>query len=306
MHISKQGLCRVLGAILVLLLLTCAAPTASAVTPNDVRNWYGVGLQQDVKPLLAELQDVAWRTRTAEVTEMYNKVLLSYPVEKLDSTIAACSTELLELSSKLKTGVDMPFEELLAGEQRYYAVREQLNQLLSTRDVFASIQPREQTEDIVALHESIVELEKAISTAGVYEDIGKAGLWPAKGVKHKYNSGFGSRWDPITNDRVSYHAGVDLYSPMSTPTIAVFSGTVYKTGFSSGSGNYIYVDHGHGVRTFYCHLSVIQVKQGQNVLQGTQIALSGNTGSRTTGPHLHFGVYIDGKAVDPKVVLERD
>ncbi len=304
MRVYQPGVRQGLAGLLTVLLLLGTSGVANAITPNDIRTWYGVGLQQDVRPLLAELREVARKTRTAEVTELYNSVLASYPMDELNSAIDSGIAELQTLANDMESGLDLPFEDLLALEQRYYVSRDKLNAMLGTRDVIANTQPSAQEEDIDALHESIAELEKAIQTAGVYEDIGRLGVWPAEGVKRKYNSGFGSRWDPVTNDKVSYHSGVDIYATMATTVIAEFSGTVYKTGYSYTSGNYIYLDHGYGVRTFYCHLSKVSVSKGDNIRQGMPIALSGNTGSRTTGPHLHFGIYIDGSAVDPKVVLE--
>ena len=66
----------------------------------------------------------------------------------------------------------------------------------------------------------------------------------------------------------------------------------------STSGTYVIVDHGHGGRTTYCHLSEALVEHGAKVARGTQLAKSGNTG-RSTGPHLHYIVRIAGEAVDP-------
>lgn len=300
----RQGRLRALVCVVALL---CLPPVqASAITPNDIRGWYGVALQQDVRPLLAEARQVAQSIRTAESIDEYNAVLEQYPVAEVRAQLEEYSTELMMLSTRLRTEVDLSLEDILSLEQQYYTTRNKADALSQTLDTVSSLHPFAQDEDVDALRESFDSLQRAIETAGYYEDIGRLGVWPAQGVKYNYNSNFGSRWDPVTNSGYSYHSGVDLYAPMNTPVLAAFSGTVYRTGYSYTSGNYIYLDHGHGVRSFYCHLSVVQVREGQNMPQGSQIALSGNTGSRTTGPHLHFGIYIDGTAVDPKVVLEHD
>lgn len=303
MHLHERRLRAAVWAVILLGLLPLHA---RAITPNDIRGWYGVALQQDVRPLLAQAEQVAQTIRTAESIDEYNRVLSQYPLEEVQSQLSDYSTELIDISHQLETGVDLSLEDILSLEQRYYSTRSEADALSQTLDVISELHTFEQNEDVDALHESLESLEKAIKTAGYYDDIGQLGVWPAQGVRKNYNSNFGTRWDPVTNASYSYHSGVDLYAPMGTTVIAEFSGTVYKTGYSVTSGNYIYLDHGHGVRTFYCHLSAIKCQTGQHVLQGTSIALSGNTGTRTTGPHLHFGIYIDGQAVDPKVVLEHD
>lgn len=301
MHLHERRLCQAVWAVILLGLLPLQA---SAITPNDIRGWYGVGLKQDVRSLLAEAEHVAQTIRTAETIDEYNLVLQQYPVEGVQSQLDAYSTELIDMSTQLETNVDLSLEDILSLEQKYYSTRSKADALSQTLDTISELRTYEQNEDVDALHESLDALQRAIENAGYYEDIGALHLWPVKGVRKNYNSNFGTRWDPVTNKNYSYHSGVDLYAPMGTTVIAEFSGTVYKTGYSATSGYYIYLDHGHGVRTFYCHLSEILCKQGQNIKQGSTIAKSGNTGTRTTGPHLHFGIYIDGKAVDPKVVLE--
>lgn len=117
-------------------------------------------------------------------------------------------------------------------------------------------------------------------------------------------SGFGDRIDPITGDRVSFHSGIDLRAVMGTPVLSVFNGVVADTGFGALGGYYVSIDHGGGLRSYYCHLSDITCEKGQKVSQYDQIALSGNTGSRTTGPHLHFGFYINGNPVDPGILIK--
>lgn len=275
-----------------------------AITPNTIRGYYGVQLQADIIPIKEELVSVSQTLRWAQQADAYNEAISSYDLDSLEAEINDYTVRLNEAREEMLVAVDVPLEELLSYEASYYSMREEMNSLLNTHDVVMSLQPIEHHEDVEVLQETKSQLYEAMLNAGYYEDIGRLHVWPVSGVKHQYNSDFGSRWDPITNDAVTYHSGVDLYAPEGTPVVAAFSGTVYATGNSYSSGNYIYLDHGHGVRTFYCHLSSIQVHEGENVVQGTTIALSGNTGKRTTGPHLHYGIYIDGTAVDPKVVLE--
>ena len=110
-------------------------------------------------------------------------------------------------------------------------------------------------------------------------------------------SGFGRRVDPIEGD-LRVHTGIDLRAAAGTPVRAAGPGVVTFAGQAGGYGNLVTLDHGGGLETRYAHLADIGVKVGQRVDPGTQLATVGATG-RATGPHLHFEVRRDGRAVDP-------
>ncbi len=111
------------------------------------------------------------------------------------------------------------------------------------------------------------------------------------------SSSFGYRRDPI-NGETRYHSGTDIGSGMGTPIWAAGKGTVTFTGFESGYGYHICVDHGNGLTTRYAHLSEMLVSVGDTVNKGDLIARMGATG-RVTGPHLHFEVTKNGERVNP-------
>ena len=115
-------------------------------------------------------------------------------------------------------------------------------------------------------------------------------------------SGFGYRRDPF-NGHAAMHAGIDFKGPIGSPVFAAADGRVTFTGQKSGYGNAIEITHGNGMLTRYAHLSRIDVKVGQPVAAGTTIGGLGNTG-RSTGPHLHFEVRINDRAVNPRPFLE--
>jgi murein DD-endopeptidase MepM/ murein hydrolase activator NlpD len=121
--------------------------------------------------------------------------------------------------------------------------------------------------------------------------------WPLA-VPHRLTSPFGERLHPTLKVRKN-HTGVDLGVPIGTPVLSAQAGRLAVVGESGVSGKYVVVDHGFGVRTSYCHLSETPLKQGGHVERGDEIAKSGNTG-RSTGPHLHYGVAIAGRWVDPE------
>jgi murein DD-endopeptidase MepM/ murein hydrolase activator NlpD len=111
------------------------------------------------------------------------------------------------------------------------------------------------------------------------------------------SSGFGARSAP-TKGASTYHKGVDWATPIGTSVYASNAGTVAFAGWASGYGYAVYINHADGRQTRYGHLSKVLVSAGQSVSQGERIALSGNTG-RSTGPHVHFEIRINGTAVNP-------
>jgi len=114
-------------------------------------------------------------------------------------------------------------------------------------------------------------------------------------------SGFGWREDPIRK-RKKFHRGDDIRAKSGTPVFSAGDGIVVLAGRQGGYGNVIYVDHGGGVVTRYGHLRRIETTLGSAIRAGQQIGQVGSTG-RTTGPHLHFEVRLDGRAVDPSTAM---
>lgn len=116
------------------------------------------------------------------------------------------------------------------------------------------------------------------------------------------SSGFGYRSDPF-NGHAAMHAGLDFRGPIGAPIHAAAKGTVSFVGVQSGYGNVVEISHGNGLMTRYAHMSRFNARVGQSVDAGTVIGAIGNTG-RSTGPHLHFEVRINGRAVNPRPFLE--
>jgi murein DD-endopeptidase MepM/ murein hydrolase activator NlpD len=123
---------------------------------------------------------------------------------------------------------------------------------------------------------------------------------PAEG---RFSSGFGLR--RFINDQPrNPHGGLDIAAPTGTPIYAPAPGRVILTGDFFFAGKAVYLDHGHGLISFYAHMDEVHVTEGQTVPRGERLGNMGMTG-RVTGPHLHWGVYLNRTAVDPNLFLER-
>lgn len=119
-------------------------------------------------------------------------------------------------------------------------------------------------------------------------------IWPAKGW---LTSRFGPRVSPFTGRR-QLHAGIDIAAARGTPIFAPARARVSFVGRKGPLGKTVVLDHGFGVKTVYGHTHEIHVKTGETVERGQEIAAIGNSG-RSTGPHLHYVVEVNGKARDP-------
>ena len=119
-------------------------------------------------------------------------------------------------------------------------------------------------------------------------------IWPTKGW---LTSRFGYRTSPFTNKR-QFHSGIDIAGRKGSDVIAPARGKVTRVGTRGPLGKSVTIEHGFGIKTTYGHLDETHVKRGQEVDRGQVIAALGNTG-RSTGPHLHYSVSVNGKSVNP-------
>jgi murein DD-endopeptidase MepM/ murein hydrolase activator NlpD len=116
------------------------------------------------------------------------------------------------------------------------------------------------------------------------------------------SSSYGVRFDPFTH-RPAFHSGLDFPGAFYTPIMATAPGVVSYVGVRSGYGNVVEIDHGNGFKTRYGHLQAASVRVGQRVAIGQRIAAMGSTG-RSTGPHLHYEVWVNGRAQNPNRFLK--
>ncbi|OYW30181.1 MAG: peptidase M24 [Caulobacter sp. 12-67-6] len=116
------------------------------------------------------------------------------------------------------------------------------------------------------------------------------------------SSSYGVRFDPFTR-RPAFHSGLDFPGAFHTPIMATAPGVISFTGVRSGYGNTVEIDHGRGFKTRYAHLQAISVRVGERVAIGQRVGAMGSTG-RSTGPHLHYEVWANGRAQNPNRFLK--
>lgn len=123
-------------------------------------------------------------------------------------------------------------------------------------------------------------------------------------VHGEITSEYGNRTNPVSGEYLM-HSGVDIAASQGTEIRAAYSGIVSEVGSNSVGGNYISLVHKDGSETLYCHCSKIIAEKGDVIRAGETIALVGSTG-RSTGPHLHFEITVDGKTENPLLYLPNE
>lgn len=193
------------------------------------------------------------------------------------------------------------YEEEYDGEVQY---QDDENSYIGTNTTIQEGVPGQRTVTAIISYENGVETGREI----IHEEIIKEAVPKIvkRGTKAlptyimpisngRRTSGFGQRWGRL-------HKGIDWACPVGTTVRASRGGRVVSAGWNGSYGYSILIDHGDGVRTRYAHLSKVLVSSGEYVDQGEKIGLSGNTG-RSTGPHLHFEIIINGTPVNPDKYL---
>nr|WP_285712350.1 M23 family metallopeptidase [Erythrobacter sp. COR-2] len=158
-----------------------------------------------------------------------------------------------------------------------------------------------------SLFSTILETERNTPTIGAVEaPLAFSSPIPQRGISvpsrmplegAALTSGFGMRTHPVLGGR-RQHTGIDLAAPTGTPVYATADGIVSRADWYSSYGLYISVEHGASMQTRYAHLSRLAVAAGDSVKKGDLIGYVGSTG-RSTGPHLHYEVRVEGLAVNP-------
>lgn len=155
-----------------------------------------------------------------------------------------------------------------------------------------------EARDMQRINAESVRIKKALAHFSERKDVQTDFIWPADGPT---SSPFGLRRFFNEQPR-NPHSGLDIAAPEGAPIVAPAAGRVIELGDFFFNGNTVFVDHGQGLVTMYCHMSRIDVKVGDEVQTGDRLGAIGKTG-RVTGAHLHWGVSLNDARVDPLLFL---
>ena len=179
----------------------------------------------------------------------------------------------------------------LLSEAKEKQIKKYQQRIDEAQEAIATIEELEKQQDAKLLQLEMEYRQKlSLSSAPKVVYTGGSLAWPMPSST-TVTSGFGPRWGSV-------HRGTDIACNTGSPVVAVAPGTVIYTGYMGTGGMAVLIDHGNGMTTNYYHLSAYNCQAGDIVNTGQVIAFSGNTGN-STGPHLHFGVRINGEYVDP-------
>lgn len=153
-----------------------------------------------------------------------------------------------------------------------------------------------QNAAIAALEQAVAEEKKKLEEANRTKYDGGTFKWPAPSYT-RISDDYGYRIHPTLGVQ-QFHNGVDMAAPSGSPILAAYDGEVVAAAYNASMGNYIMIDHGDSLYTIYMHASALYVSAGAHVSKGDKIAAVGSTG-RSTGPHLHFSVRLNGSYVSP-------
>ena len=222
-------------------------------------------------------------------------------VEEYKALKAQIETQKAALESDRKDKQDyaddleQAYEEIEAQKKEYKALKAKVDSDLALKKAEAERMLREQDEindEIAALSRQ----ETAASGGGGGKVYSGSLVWPCPSYS-RISSQYGYRTHPISGTR-KLHKGLDIAASSGNPVIAAASGTVVKSYFSSSYRNYVVISHGGGLMTAYAHMTRRLVSAGQTVAAGQQVGTVGSTGN-STGPHLHFEVYVGGSTTNP-------
>lgn len=255
------------------------------------------------------------------LSELLNKAeyigkISEYDREKLDEYIAT-----KEQIAETKVVLETEHEELLDLQEQTEAKHASVEELLAAKQAeLKSVESqidaaeadvteyqkdlKKQEDSIKAIEAEIKRQEEAAkkktqASGQTYktQSIGDIKfIWPCP-ASGRITSKFGARSSP-TKGASSNHQGIDVGAPTGSNILAAAGGTVVVSTYSYSAGNYVMINHGGGVYTVYMHASKLLCKVGDTVKQGQVIAKVGSTGY-STGPHLHFGIRVNGTYVNP-------
>lgn len=240
------------------------------------------GLKKENTAQRLELQGFAGKIKELEVQlaklNLFDKKIRS--IAKIDDKKGIAKNDQL-----LGMGGDSSAEE----EEFFTGPKAKVDELVGKmRSEITQLESRAKTQEtsFSEIHDYLLKQQSYLAST--------PSIWPLRGW---VTSNYGERTSPFTGSQ-QHHTGIDIANRVGTPVIATADGIVVEVERGTALGKNIVISHGYGMRTTYGHLEEAFVKPGQKIKRGTKIGSVGNTG-RSTGPHLHYEVSLNGVAVNP-------
>ena len=294
---------------LVVSILLTQPIQARADDTEDLLNVYGLTLGGPIKSELEEEissieTDLSAMQAQEDINKEYNAILQQY-IDKRETELNNVLTDISvyqkqndsiakDIGDNLLT---LDIKDLVNKDGSYKSNVSHMNSLLSVMNDYKidysykhiSVDLSDVEQRLSNAKELYVESLDTYNLGDVHNI-----RWILPNERHIY----GYRVDPLNSNEVRFHAGTDYRAAAGTPVGALFNGTVLSCGWSDTIGNFVTVQCGDNVKYLICHCTSVEVSVGQEVKQYETIAYSGGTGSRSTGPHLHLALYLNGVTYD--------
>lgn len=310
------------GKVICLMLVGTLSVNAFAGTIDDILYAYGkIPEAIDTTELVLELSNVeeSYEQAVTEckrneylnivdqvISESKESLKGSINIKELQNDVQSKKLNLIQLVQNEAT-----LEEILQAENSYKKSLETLSTEVDKTKYYdnssykyESLATSTTYQDVENLSNKMNELIDRLAELEIKDDIGDTDNIPSptQGVYNK-TSGYGTRGNPFGTSDYEVHYGLDLAAPEGSNIISIFNGTVLTSDYNNSLGNYIIVAHSEDFQTLYGHMSKRIAEVGDVVKQGDIIGLVGSTG-RSTGPHCHLGVYIQGEKQDPEILYK--
>ncbi|MGG6240119.1 M23 family metallopeptidase [Nodosilinea sp. AN01ver1] len=238
---------------------------------------------------------------------LYQNVQLAQRNQNLSETASEVLTELNAIGNEievLKTRAGLP-------DERLENTRLPDDEKMPPRGGVAEVAPAEMMFDearqqLPGLEQMLAIAVKPALEQTLESEAEQAAAFPSgKPIAGtaKVSSEFGLRPNPFGARSYEMHEGLDFSGPVGKPILATAEGVVVRADYNGGYGNHVRIDHGYNYETLYAHMSKIEVKIGDRVRRGDVVGYLGSTG-RSSGPHLHYSIYRNGQAVNPRYYLK--
>lgn len=313
-HLLKMKSKFLQATLIFMFMISVSIPMQVKAESSEVLlNMYGLSIggpdRSSIGNEISSIKDSISGAETAKTFSDIENLFTKYHEEANKSKIASLNTNLdiilqqnLDITKDIRENFETPnIYDLLEKDKEYKTNIIRANNILADLDILNGITYSydEFEYDFDGMEELLFSKKAEYETAKNTFELGDiTNVKFPMDVERHVNSKYGNRIDPLNKSVTRFHSGTDYRAHNGTPLKALFNGVVTSCGWSDTSGYFIVVESGENIKTFVCHLSKILVQKGQHVNQYDIIGLTGGTGSRSTGPHLHIALYLNGATYD--------